>query len=254
MLQVQVEKRADECDEGKVGFWLLPSDIEFFSFKEAEKVGCSDVILPIEDLTKTADFIAKCHDRNIRAHAWINCLRHKDRWYDPDDVAPTTRAQHLIRQALRLGFDGIFLDDLRYPKKTSGAEKSYQKINKLALELNSVIKAVKPGALTMVGVMPAMEQTYKLYGQCSPCLAAYADIQVPLTFTDEKATDHDFVERVTRWTVEKTAKPVWTGLTAYEDEEQIVPMSQTQLKSLARAAEKGGATKTLIYHYGISLL
>jgi len=248
------ERKTEERDEGKIGFWLLPSDIELFSFEEAEKLGCSDIILPIEDLTKTADFVTKCHERNIRAHAWINCLRYRDRWYNPDDVMATTRAQQLIRRAFELNFDGIFLDDLRYPKKISEAAKSYQKINRMALELNSVIKAVNPNALTIIGVMPAMNEGYKVYGQCSPCLAAYADIQVPLTFTDEKAADPSFVERVTRWVVKKSAKPVWAGLTAFEDKEEIVPASQTQLKRLIKAAEKGGASKALIYHYGVSLL
>ena len=164
MLQMQIEekeeekeKETEERDEGKIGFWLLPSDIELFSFEEAEKIGCSDVILPIEDLTKAANFIAKCHQRNIRVHAWINCLRYRDRWYSPDDVMATTRAQQLIRRAFELDFDGIFLDDLRYPKRLSEAAKSYQKINRMALELNSVIKAVKSNALTIIGVMPAMD-------------------------------------------------------------------------------------------------
>jgi len=259
MLLEQVEKtdnkKEKEKKEGKIGYFLLPSDIEVFDFEEAKKAGCSDVILPIEDPSKARNFVAACHEHRMRAHAWINCYRHRDRWYDPDEIEPVTRAQQLIETALRACcFDGIFLDDLRYPKNLEENQKSYQKINRAALELNGVIKAIDSRALTIIGVMPKMERTYKLYGQCSPCLSAYSDIQVPLTFTDKKATDASFIEEVTRWTVEKSGKAVWTAVTTFEDEEEIVPASQTQLKKLIGAAERGGASKVLLYHYSMSLL
>ena len=239
----------------KIAYYLRAKDVPAFDPGLAAAKKCTDVFLSSKSLEKPAmaeNFIRACHDKSISVHAWIQCLFKDKTTYTPGNRKNQSRIKKEIKQAVKLGLDGVHLDYLCYFGKAprSGVDR----ITNLAMKLRDYTKRLKSKTFVSATVMPELAANPKYYGQSYKRLAPYVDFLVPMAYKGNYDAPRAWIVTVTQYVLQRAWNKVWTALQSYRSDDDLTPLPRSELEKDIKAAHDAGAQKAVIFRFGLSKL
>jgi len=238
-----------------IAYYLRAKDMPSFEPGLAAAKKCTDVFLSSKSLEKPAaaeNLVHSCHDKSIRVHAWIQCLMKGKNVFTPGDRKNQSRIKKEIKQAVKLGFDGVHLDYLCYFGKAprSGVDR----ITNLAMKLRDYTKRLKSKTFVSATVMPELAANPKYYGQSYKRLAPYVDFLVPMAYKGNYDAPRAWIVTVTQYVLQRAWNRVWTALQSYRSDDDPTPLPRSELEKDIKAAHDAGAQKAVIFRFGLSKL
>jgi hypothetical protein len=191
----------------------------------------------------------------LRIHAWIACFRDDSMggWVSASNAGYRS---HLLDEVLAPLLsehrpDGVLLDYLRAPG-TGSPPADVAAITSFANEARAKIDSLRPQALLGAAVMPEGSSNAASYGQDYAQLAGPLDLLLPMTYTYNYSQDADWVQRATRYVVEKAAgrAEVWPVLQASNDQGEAMPGDR--LDSEIDAGLLGGGSGISLFRHPLT--
>ena len=101
--------------------------------------------------------------------------------------------------------------------------------------------------------MPEPDSLENVYGDQYSVLSEYLDVIIPMVYCGNYQKDTNWVKSTTKWFVENSKKAkVWTGLQAYNSDEDLTKLSFDRMKEDINTALSAGASGAILFRYGVS--
>ncbi|MEG3225581.1 MAG: hypothetical protein BME94_08785, partial [Methanobacteriales archaeon Met13] len=150
--------------------------------------------------------------------------------------------------------DGVHLDYVRYPG-TAYEHNGTEAITAFVKRVHDKIHSIKPKVALSAALMPEGRDNARYYGQDYGQLSQYLDFLVPMIY---KGNYQGFSNWNTTWIGRTTAyisshsnkKPVLAGLLTYKSDQEVTPLSASEINQDIQSALKNGASGYVLFRYG----
>jgi len=183
--------------------------------------------------------------------------------YDYDNTFKIQLISFINNIASNYNVTGIHLDYIRYSgsgdnaayKNTGGTEaitSFVQKVRETVDAINNQNITGKSHIQLSAAVMPEGSENAKYYGQDYNQLSQYLDFIVPMIYKGNYNAGTAWIATTTKYIVNNSnGKPVIVGLLSYVSDDNVTPLSATELQKDINAALSNGASGYALFRYGL---
>ncbi len=239
--------------------WLWPSNVNSINLTLLADSGINNIILGYDafnrDNINITKFIEDCDNLGIKVHTWMQCF-YNDTWKYPkynDTEFNQTFVDEIIDQALfyvkNYDVAGVHLDYIRYAGSAYKHEGSIEAVTEVVRQITVAVKNYNPNLIVSATVMPEIFKynenfTYNeyYYGQNITAMSQYLDVIIPMVYKGNFKKSSSWIKFVTGLFVNASVKSqIWTGLQAYQSDDDLTPLPLDELKFDSKYALEGGA-------------
>ncbi len=244
--------------------WVQGKDMYNVNFNDLVNSGIKHILLNFAAInthgkTNVANWIASANAYGLKVHIWMQVLYHGG-FQNPitstgaiNLTLLSSDIQDAISFASISGVAGIHLDYLRYPGtayKTNGATDA---VTLFVSQIIGAVKSVNPNLIVSGSLMPEPSSAISAYGQNLSDLTKYLEILVPMIYKGNYNAGTSWITSTTKYYVQNSnGALVWTGLQAYESDNNLVNLSTSELTQDVQAAYAGGANNVAIFRFGLT--
>jgi hypothetical protein len=253
------------------GYWVLSKDRDDLDLDDLKKQGVTDVLLNFKSYEvygkdDLESWISNASEKGIRTHIWTQIFwTSNTSWVNPMlNNTPNTdffsqKIDELNMYASIKGLSGIHMDYLRYSGSSKYGNAAWQNaggkeaISSFVIEATTSIRQINPNLTISAAIMPELNNLERTYGVEYDVISRYLDVIIPMVYTGNYNKDRNWIFSTTKAFVDnsKGAK-IWTGLQAYLNDNDLTPLSISQMNGDIKAAVNAGASGTVIFRYGVS--
>lgn len=231
------------------GYWVFGTDMESVNLEALKNKGITDIFLnyyafKTHGESKTLSWIQNAKKNNINVHIWMQCF-YNGEWQNPKTANLNDKINEAKKYANMNDVYGIHLDYLRYPGtayKTSGGTEA-------VTEFAKKIKAQIGNKFLSCAVMPEIDSEY-YYGQDIKALGQIMNAILPMQYKGNYSAGTSWLESTTKSFSSKAV--IWSGLQSYKSDEDITPLSESELLNDSKACLNNGADGIILFRYGLS--
>jgi methionine-rich copper-binding protein CopC len=207
-------------------------------------------------------FITKFNGTGIGVYAWVESFKDfKGNWFNPEKNV--TLENQIISDinniARNYNVNGIMLDYLRYPGDAYLYPNATMIINNFTAAIKSNINQInnmnitgKPHILLSAALMPEGASNNYYYGQNYTSLAHYLDFLSPMIYVGNYGETTTWIGNITKYIVSQAnGTPVVTILQTYNGDNDVNPISISQLDLDIKTAISNGSNGYLAFRYGL---
>ena len=254
------------------GYWLRSNNMYDLDFEDLSNHGVTDILLNFKayekyGIDKLELWISKANKKGIHIHIWVQVFWPSDdnKWVKPAiNGEPNTeffnkKIDEIIKYSKIRGISGIHFDYLRFSgvKKYNNAAwqnpGGKEAISEFVKQAVKAIHDINADLITSAAIMPEPDSLENVYGDQYSALSEYLDVITPMVYCGNYKKDTNWVKSTTKWFVENSKKAkVWTGLQAYNSDEDLTKLSFERMKEDINAAVIAGASGVILFRYGVS--
>ncbi len=258
--------------ENHYGYWLWTNNMYDLDFEDLSNHGVTDILLNFRaydkyGIDKLESWISNANKKGIHIHIWVQVFwtSNDNKWVKPViDGKPNTeffnkKTDEIVKYSKIRGISGIHFDYLRFSgvKKYNNAAwqnpGGKESISEFVKQSVKVIHDINPNLITSAAIMPEPDSLENVYGDQYSILSEYLDVITPMVYCGNYRKDTNWVKSTTKWFVENSKKAkVWTGLQAYNNDEDLTKLSFDRMKEDINAALNAGASGVVLFRYGVS--
>jgi len=148
--------------------------------------------------------------------------------------------------------NGIHLDYVRYPGTAYKYTGGTAAITNFVARVNTAVKSVNSNVALSAALMPEGSINAYFYGQDYSQLASNLDFLVPMIYKGNYGQNTDWIGTKTAYIVSKAGNtPVIVGLQTYISDNNLAPLSATELQQDINKAMESGAAGYVLFRLGL---
>lgn len=255
-------KSDGECKNN--GYWIFGADMKQVNLDTLAKGNTKHIFLnfyALEAHGKTAveTFIKNANAKGISVHIWMQAF-YEGRWISPLNSDGSYKYSYFnskIKEAKEYaelkGVAGIHLDYLRFPGTAYKHSGGTAAINYFTKQFCEEIHKINSKLILSAAVMPEVDSNKYYYGQDIPTLSKYLDVIIPMVYKGNYESGTGWIKSTTAAIIaQSNGAEIWTGLQAYVSDDDVTPLSASELLKDCKSAAAGGATGVISFRWGIS--
>ena len=145
------------------------------------------------------------------------------------------------------------MDYLRFPGTAYKHSGGTAAINYFTKQFCEEIHKINSKLILSAAVMPEVDSNKYYYGQDIPTLSKYLDVIIPMVYKGNYESGTGWIKSTTAAIIKQSnGAEIWTGLQAYVSDDDVTPLSASELLKDCKSAAAGGATGVISFRWGIS--
>ncbi len=246
------------------GYWVRYSDMYDLNLASLASLGTNNVFLHCYAFTaygesNVASWIRQASSYGINVHIWMqvaydgswNAISNKDGSYNYGLI--NSKVNEAKYYASIPGVAGVHFDYLRFGGTAYKFPKAAESINYFVKTAVSAVKSVNPNCLVSAALMPEPSNMLYYDGQDYSTLTKYLDFVLPMVYKGNYEQNTQWIQSITKWFVDNSnGAQVWTGLQAYNSDEDVTRLSVSELSGDAQASLNGGASGVVMFRWGVT--
>lgn len=245
------------------GYWVRYANMYDINLPELASKGTYHLFLHEKAISaygadKVVSWIKRANDHGIKVHIWMQAF-YDGNWINPvnnDGSYKHDLFNSIIEDAKYYaslsGVGGVHLDYLRYPGTAYKYSNGANAISYLVKNVVSAVKAVNPNCIVSAAVMPEPSSMVYYYGQDIPTISKYLDAILPMVYKGNYERNTAWIQSTTKWFVSNSnGAQIWTGLQAYESDDNVKNLPVSELSGDAQAALNAGAKGVIMFRWGV---
>ena len=257
-------KSLNKCKNN--GYWIFGYDMNNVNLNTLAKTSTKHIFLNYAAVSKhgksaVESFIKKAKNKGISVHIWMQIF------YDGSWVSPVysdgsykysffnSKIKEAKSYAKLKGVAGIHLDYIRFPGDAYNHRNGVAAINYFTKELCNAVHKINSKLIVSAALMPEPDSLKHYYGQDVQTMSKYLDVLIPMIYKGNYLSGTSWIKSTTATFVKMSkGAEVWTGIQSYRSDDDVTPLSSSELLRDYRAAANGGATGVISFRWGISKL
>ena len=248
------------------GYWVFGYDMKNVNLNTLAKTSTKHIFLNYAAVSthgKSAveSFIASAKSKGISVHIWMQIFYYGN-WISPvnDDGSYkysffNSKINEAKTYAKLKGVAGIHLDYLRFPGTAYKHANGVAAINYFTKELCNAVHKLNSNLIVSAAIMPEPDSNKYYYGQDVPTISKYLDVIIPMIYKGNYESGTSWIKSTTsKFIKQSNGAEVWSGIQSYRSDEDVTPLSASELLNDYRSAANGGATGVISFRWGISKL
>ncbi|MBR0271295.1 MAG: Ig-like domain repeat protein [Methanobrevibacter sp.] len=244
------------------GYWVRYGNMNDVDFDVLASHGTKQIILHSYAFTAYGEnnvvhWIKQANDYGMKVHIWMqvayyggwSTLSNRDGSYNYDLI--NSKIDEARYYAGVPGVSGVHFDYLRFPGTAHNYPNAADSINYFVINAVAAIKQVNPNCQASAAIMPEPSSMIYYYGQDYTTLSRYLDFIAPMVYKGNYNSGTSWIGSVTKWFVANSkGAEVWTGLQAYRSDDDVTPLSVSELANDAQTALNSGAKGIIMFRWG----
>lgn len=249
------------------GYWMWASGIKSVSLKTLKTQGTKQIFLNAYAISlygkgTVTSWIAQANRYGIKVHIWAQVF-YEGKWVRPMKADGTPNYGYMKKKVAQIvnyakikGVAGVHLDYIRFGGTAHLYNgQSTKAINYMVKKTCLEVRKVRPNCIISAAIMPEPDMMLYYYGQDIPTMSKYLDVIVPMAYKGNYEKDTKWIQNVTSFFVSQSnGARIWTGLQAYQSDDNVKRLSHSELLKDARAAMNGGAKGVILFRIGVTNL
>ena len=245
--------------------WIFGYSMKSISINKLANAGIRDVFLNYYSLNlygknNVVNWIKQVNSKGLRVHIWMQVF-YDGSWISPvnkDGSIKYSLINSKVNEAKNYarisGVAGVHFDYLRFPGTAYKYKNAVAGINYFTQKAASEIHKINPKCIVSAAIMPEPSGNKYYYGQDAATLSKYLDVIVPMIYKGNYRASTNWIKTTTASFVKMVNgnAQVWAGLQSYRSDDDVTPLSYSQLYKDAQAAKNGGATGVALFRYGLT--
>lgn len=248
------------------GYWLWASGMKSVSLKTLKAMGTKQLFLNAYAISlygkgAVTSWIAQANRYGMKVHIWAQVF-YEGKWVRPVKADGTPDYNYMKKRVAKLvsyakikGVAGVHMDYVRFGGTAHLYKDSTKAINYMVKKACTEIRKVNPNCIISAAVMPEPDMMLYYYGQDIPTMSKYLDVIVPMAYKGNYKKNTAWIQEVTSvFAGQSNGAQIWTGLQAYQSDDNVKRLSHSELLKDARASMKGGAKGVVLFRIGVTNL
>ncbi len=248
------------------GYWVFGYDMKNVNLDTLAKTSTKHIFLNYAAISKhgktaVETFISNANKKGIKVHIWMQIF-YNGEWVSPVNNGGSykysffnSKINEAKQYAALKGVAGIHMDYLRFPGTAYQYKNGAAAINYFTKQLCDAVHKINNNLIVSAAVMPEVDSNKYYYGQDIPTLSKYLDVVIPMIYKGNYEAGTSWIQSTTKKFVDMSnGAEIWTGIQAYNSDDDVTALSSTQLLKDYQAAANGGATGVISFRWGISKL